>query len=374
MTETPSPKKIKMMHLVNLMSIAFADNTITDEENNLLIDIAQHLGLTKEEFNICIEHWLRIEEDSLPIAIPESKEDQIAFLKNFTLVMMIDGEIADNEKQYLRNVVEQFGYNSDEILPSLIDMVRQVYFANLEVAAKKKAEDPLFEHTNDESQIDVGKLKLQSKHVADAFDELFLPALRNDEACQYFMIIPNTDTRLHHLTEKQLKVVETAAEKGYGLAQYVLGRYHQVVKPDSESFDKAVELLKAAEGNEIADASWAIATMYLFGQFGPINQETYRNMIEGAIRKGSTAALQEKLEEMVYGRNGRNAEPETVIDIIENNLFNSKDFEKIYPNFYCVLGDAYSKIGDKAKADTCYDKAINLGFFEAYANKFTNKV
>ena len=67
----PTEKQIRMMHLVNLMSIAYADGEITQEENNLLINIAQALDLTEEEFDICVEPWKNTDENDLPVSIPE---------------------------------------------------------------------------------------------------------------------------------------------------------------------------------------------------------------------------------------------------------------------------------------------------------------
>ena len=216
MSQSQNQKELRMMHIVNLMSIAYADGEIADEEKDVVINIAQELDLTEEEFGLCFEHWKNTEEENIPIAIPESDDEQVEFLKHFTLVMMADGTMEDSEKEHLAKIADAFGYDPDKVIPVLIDDVYNEYFADDDEDEDDddEEEDELFQDTDDESQLEMGKIDLEDKKVEEAFDELFLPALRNDEACQYFMIIPNTDTRLFRLSEEQIGLVKEAAEKG----------------------------------------------------------------------------------------------------------------------------------------------------------------
>lgn len=116
------------MHMVNLMSIAFADGEITDDERDILIRIAKEMGLTEAEYNSCVDYWKITDEENIAIAIPESDEEQIEYLKHFALVMMIDGQITDKEKGYLVHIADKFGYDPEELLPALIDDVYHEYF------------------------------------------------------------------------------------------------------------------------------------------------------------------------------------------------------------------------------------------------------
>ena len=133
-------------------------------------------------------------------------------------------------------------------------------------------------------------------------------------------------------------------------------------------------MLKAAANNDIADAYAALAIMHLYGQFGDVSLETYRNTIDQAVEKGSPLAIKIKLHEMTYGLNGLKAEPKKVIDFLENNILNDEEMEEKYPFFYVSLGDAYSKMGKNAKAADLYEKAADLGFFEADYNQYAAKM
>ena len=117
-----------MLHMVNLMSIAFADGEIADEERDILIRIAKEMGLTEEEYNSCVDYWKITDEENIAIAIPENDEEHIEYLKHFALVMMIDGQITDKEKGHLVHIADKFGYDAEELLPDLVDDVYQEYF------------------------------------------------------------------------------------------------------------------------------------------------------------------------------------------------------------------------------------------------------
>lgn len=370
----PTLKQIRMMHVVNLMSIAYTDGKISEEESNALGDIAEKWELTEEEFNVCVEHWKQTDEKDIPIAVPEDEDEQMAYLKDFTLMMMIDGEIDDNEKQYLANVTAQFGYNPEEAVPTLIDMVYQEYFAeNTEEEDDDEEEEESFFPTSDEDKIESAKFDLESKHFEDAFDGLFKLALTNPEAYDYFHILPGIDIRLFRLTEEQLELVQKKAKK-YAVAQYVLGRYHQVVRPEEDSLETAVELLKSAADAGIGDAQWALATMYLYGYDGPVDYAHYQELLSQASKNGSAMALRQRLLDLTNGEHGLEAEPKKVISIITDYLESDENNPSKYPYLYAVMGDAYRKVGNKESANECYEKASDLGYFECEADKFLNHI
>lgn len=364
------------MHIVNLMSIAYADGEIAEEEKNIIVSIAQELDLTEEEFGLCFEHWKNTAEENIPIAIPESDDEQVEFLKHFTLVMMADGTMEDSEKEHLAKIADAFGYDPDKVIPVLIDDVYNEYFADDDEDEDDddEEEDELFQDTDDESQLEMGKIDLEDKKVEEAFDELFLPALRNDEACQYFMIIPNTDTRLFRLSEEQIGLVKEAAEKGYPLAWYVLGRYHQVVKPEKGFIAKAKECLEKALDGGIADAKWALSKLYLYGYLGPVDLDRYRSILDKAFDDGSMQAFKQKLYNLIHGASGEDCDPKTAIKIIENFLGKNEEYAAMHPDMCYLLGEAYRSIGNKNKADGCYETALDHGYFESEASRFLNRV
>ena len=60
-------KNTIMGHIINLLSIAYADGSITEEEKNLICNISDNLGSTNEEFNHCLAAWLETDEDILKV-------------------------------------------------------------------------------------------------------------------------------------------------------------------------------------------------------------------------------------------------------------------------------------------------------------------
>ena len=364
-------KNTIMGHIINLLTIAYADGSITEEEKNLICNISDNLGLTNEEFNHCLATWQETDEDILKVSMPEAEEDRIAFLKNMTLLMMIDGEIDENEHQYISNAAEEYGFNGEQAVNYLIKQIQEEYGGGEE---NEEEEDELFEGVDDENNIDSVWYDLESKDIEEAFDTIYVSALRNEVARNIFLVIPGIDTRLFRLTEEQIDLVKMTAEKGYPLAKYVLGRYYQVVRPEGSTIGDAGELLKAAADDGIADACWALATMVEYGYYGPVNKENYDSLMGSALEGGSGMAIRKQLLDMVYGLHGMKANPKKAIDTVVNKIYINEEAEKTYPYFYAVMGDAYKEMGNESKADECYEKAVDLGYFEASASRFVNKL
>ena len=86
---------------MNLVSIASADGEISEVEQNFIYSVAQDLELTDEEFVQCLQKWQETAEDDIKIGRPRTIEDRFAFMKNMVLLMMLDGEISDSERQYI---------------------------------------------------------------------------------------------------------------------------------------------------------------------------------------------------------------------------------------------------------------------------------
>lgn len=325
-------KNTRLAHIVNLLCVAGIDGNITDDERNVIIDIAQSLDLTEDDFELCIDIWKKTDESEYETIVPEDDDDKFDFLKNLVLVMMVDGEIDDNERTYIAGLAEQFGYEGDDAVNQLIDIVYNEYFAD-----EDDSED---EDEEEEEELDEDILK-------DA----------------------DVDTRLFRFSEEQLEEIQRLAENGNGDAQYVLGRYHHIVKPDDDSTDKALELFNAAASNDVANAYASLAQLMLQGYSEPFEIEKYNKFIEKGIDEGSPIALKMKLEDMIYGRNGYKSDPKKVIKFLEDNFVNDDDEVNQHPYFYVVLGNAYNKIGNKAKAADSYEQACWADYKEAAYQK-----
>ena len=331
-------KNTRMAHIVNLMSIAGIDGNISDEEKTVIFKITQDLGLTEEDFEICIEAWKAVDESQLETAVPESDEEKYNYLKNMVLVMMVDGEIEDNERQYIMGLAEKFGFDGEEAVSHLIDEVYNEYFADDEDEEEEEDDD------EDEEELD-----------EDIVDDARI------------------DTRLFRFTEEQLENINELANHGNGEAQYVLGRYHQVAKPSDDSVDIALECYKEAIKHGVADAYAALAQMTMLGYTDAVDIEEYDNLVAKGIEEGSSIALMMKMEDMIYGNNGYKTDPKKVIKFLEDEILSDEEDAFKYPYFYAVLGDAYNKTGNKAKAADAYEQASFADYKEvAYKKSSTH--
>ena len=289
-----STKNTKMAHIVNLMSIAGIDGDISENEKNVIIKIAQDFGLTEADFDACIEAYQHIDESKLETIVPEDDEEKYEYLKNMVLVMMLDGEINENERAYIAGLAEKYGIDGDRDVDELIQIVYDEYFAEDEEEDNEDDED---EEEDDE-------------------DEYFDEELLKDA---------DIDTRLFKLTDEQIEDLDRMAKNGSGKAQYVLARYHLVVKPEDESIDMAHNLFVMAAENGVANAYAGLARMLILGYIDPESTDGYDTLIEKGIDGGGMMALKMQLEDIIYGRNGFNKDPKKVIEFIENNIFDEEN-------------------------------------------------
>ena len=131
--------KSELAHLVNLISVAAIDGKITNEEKDTIYAIAQSLGATDEEFDLCVNTAEETKnKGTVVIEVPETDEEKTYFLKNLTLMMMVDGEISEYEEQYIKFIAEKFGYDGDKALPILIESIQNEIRNHLE---KKQGND-----------------------------------------------------------------------------------------------------------------------------------------------------------------------------------------------------------------------------------------
>ena len=329
-------KNTRLAHIVNLLCVAGIDGNITDEERNTVIKIAENLGLTEDDFDLCIEIWKKTDENEYETIVPEDDDDKLEYLKNLVLVMMVDGEIDDNERKYIAGLAEQFGYEGEDAVNQLIDMVYNEYFAQ----DNEEEEEEEFDEELDEDSIKDARI----------------------------------DLRLFRLTDEQLESIKKLADHGNAEAMYVLGRYHLIVKPDDDSIDKALNLIKLAAKNNVADAYAELARMTALGYYEPIKDDQYNKLIARGIDEGSSMALKMKMEDIIYGTNGYESLPKNVIKFLEENYVNDDDEVFEHPYFYAVLGDAYNKLGNKAKAADCYEQAIFADYKEAAYKKHATQL
>ena len=108
-------KNTKMAHIVNLMSIAGIDGNISVEEKNVIIKIAQNLGLTENDFNTCIEAWQQIDESELETIVPEDDNDKPGCftLRAQLLAEKYEEQDAAERKKTAKKIVEALEHDHE---------------------------------------------------------------------------------------------------------------------------------------------------------------------------------------------------------------------------------------------------------------------
>ena len=94
----------------NLYLIACADGRIDESEENLLLEVAYNLGLSQEEVESIIES-----NEELEFIIPEDPEEAYYSLKNLVYMMIVDGEVDENEYALCMQFAQQIGLGQHEI-------------------------------------------------------------------------------------------------------------------------------------------------------------------------------------------------------------------------------------------------------------------
>lgn len=370
-------KKAQMAHLVNLISMAGLDGNIDEREQELLFGYADKLGLTKDEFDSCVETYSSNGGQGVAV-IPETEEERAVYLKNLTTMMMIDGKVDDNEMEFIKLMAEKFGYNGEKALEILMNKVYQDFIkvAKEEEAASQASSEGGMDDEQFWREIkDLtlhGKKALEEYKISEAFDYLFFPAHVDETARRLFLMIVNNYTRLFMLDKKQVAQLKDYAEQGYAVSQYAYARYLWARRPEADSLDLAKAYFKKAEKEGMGDALYCQALMLKSGHCGLVDREMVDTMIDKAMDEGSTMAVGYVTEGMIYGRNDKEADPQLAVNILKEwlNGNESDDILVVDPMFYALLGNAYWKTGDYENGQSYLLKAINMGYIEAYGDYF----
>ena len=103
-------KKASMTHVSGLFATALADGKLEKNEIALLVGIAKREGLSDSDIQSLLEGKLRAD-----FTIPEDDETKKRYLKDLVTMMMIDGNIAEEEITLCCKMAVCYGYSPDII-------------------------------------------------------------------------------------------------------------------------------------------------------------------------------------------------------------------------------------------------------------------
>ena len=111
----------RLGQLKNLVMLAAADGHVTDSEMAVLLAVASRENITLEEFNKVID-----DPDSVNITLPEDEDTKIAYLRDMVAMMMVDGELDEQEMAICKLYAMALGYRGSIIDGMIAGVVDQL--------------------------------------------------------------------------------------------------------------------------------------------------------------------------------------------------------------------------------------------------------
>lgn len=111
----------RLGQLKNLVMLAAADGQVTDSELAVLLAVASRENISPEEFNNVIEN-----PDSITITLPEDEDTKLAYLRDMVALMMVDGELDEQELAICKLYAMALGYRGsivDGMIAGVIDQL-----------------------------------------------------------------------------------------------------------------------------------------------------------------------------------------------------------------------------------------------------------
>ena len=111
----------RLGQLKNLVMLAAADGNLTDSEMAVLLAVASRENITPDEFNKVID-----DPDSVNITLPQDEDTKLAYLRDMVAMMMIDGELDEQEMAICKLYAMALGYRGsivDGMIAGVVDQL-----------------------------------------------------------------------------------------------------------------------------------------------------------------------------------------------------------------------------------------------------------
>lgn len=101
----------------NLIMLALADGKASESELALIAAIASREEISQEELDNLIDH-----PDQVKIELPEEEDEKLRYLEDMVALMMIDGELDDQELAMCKLYAITLGYESSIVEKMILDI------------------------------------------------------------------------------------------------------------------------------------------------------------------------------------------------------------------------------------------------------------
>jgi len=102
------PKAKEKSYLLQLFSIAMADSHLDEREREYLLEIAEKMGLSQQEFE-----ELKDQTGQIEFLIPDNSYARFRMIFDFVWLMMLDGDVDAREVEVCKNLVAQLDFSPD---------------------------------------------------------------------------------------------------------------------------------------------------------------------------------------------------------------------------------------------------------------------
>ena len=114
-----SQDRQRLGQLKNLVMLAMADGKLTDSELAVIIAVASRENISPDDLTKVIE-----DPDSVNINLPDDEDTKLAYLRDMVAMMMVDGELEEQELSICKIYAMALGYRSsivDGMIAGVID-------------------------------------------------------------------------------------------------------------------------------------------------------------------------------------------------------------------------------------------------------------
>ena len=118
----------KQTHILTLLMLAEADDRDHVNEIRFINNVAGRIGLSKLDVQEIDKH-----PERLTFSLPESEEDRMTVLYDLLFLMKIDGDVAEEEKELVRELGVRLGFRIsmvEEFIQTMAKYVGQPVPAN----------------------------------------------------------------------------------------------------------------------------------------------------------------------------------------------------------------------------------------------------
>lgn len=113
-------EKAKINHLKNMLTVALADGKIHENEKKFIAAFLIREGIDESEVeNILIN-------PNVEFVVPSLTEDKVRYLKDLVCLMMVDGNIDENELQICKLAALSYGFKPEVIDAMILQIIADI--------------------------------------------------------------------------------------------------------------------------------------------------------------------------------------------------------------------------------------------------------